>query len=182
MARQIAFLDTEFTDLVHNPELLSLGLVTLDGREHYVELDLTTPEGLARRRGAGAFAKHGPVLEQWGRVPSAACSYLEMGARTAAWLRERAAAAGGRIEVAYDYAMDWELFEYLLRDAGEWEWMRDILVPVDIDHVVARIEGELAAEAAFERIARERDLRRHHALADAWALRAAYARERHLPY
>ncbi len=36
----IVFIDTEFTDLL-NPELLSIGLVTLDGREHYVELDIT---------------------------------------------------------------------------------------------------------------------------------------------
>lgn len=40
----LIFLDTEFTDLL-NPELLSLGLVTLDGREHYGELDLSTETG-----------------------------------------------------------------------------------------------------------------------------------------
>lgn len=43
----LVFLDTEFTDIL-NPELLSLGLVTLDGREHYAELDLTTDAGKAR--------------------------------------------------------------------------------------------------------------------------------------
>ena len=32
------FLDTEFTALLY-PELFSLGLVTLDGAEHYAELD-----------------------------------------------------------------------------------------------------------------------------------------------
>ena len=32
----LVFLDTEFTDLL-NPELLSLGLATLDGREFYAE-------------------------------------------------------------------------------------------------------------------------------------------------
>ena len=35
----LVFLDTEFTDLL-NPELLSLGLATLDGREFYAELDV----------------------------------------------------------------------------------------------------------------------------------------------
>ena len=40
----LVFLDTEFTDLL-NPELLSLGLATLDGREFYAELGkpCTTP-------------------------------------------------------------------------------------------------------------------------------------------
>ena len=42
----LIFLDTEFTDLLH-PALLSLGLVTLDGREHYAELDLSTAAGQA---------------------------------------------------------------------------------------------------------------------------------------
>lgn len=41
------FLDTEFTSLLH-PELLSLGLVTLDGRELYAELDLRTDIGNTR--------------------------------------------------------------------------------------------------------------------------------------
>ena len=40
-------LDTEFTSLLH-PELLSLGLVTLDGRELYAELNLTTDNGNTR--------------------------------------------------------------------------------------------------------------------------------------
>lgn len=44
----IVFLDTEFTDL-HHPALLSIGLVTLDGREFYAELDLTTDAGKARK-------------------------------------------------------------------------------------------------------------------------------------
>jgi hypothetical protein len=99
-----------------------------------------------------------------------------MGLRIADWLQGQAARTSGRLEVGYDYAMDWELLEYLLKDADEWEQLFGVLLPVNINHVVARIEGELAAEAEFARLARERDLHRHHALADAWALRAAYAR------
>jgi len=52
----LVFLDTEFTDLL-NPELLSLGLVTLDGREHYAELDLTTDAGKARVKASSAFVQ-----------------------------------------------------------------------------------------------------------------------------
>jgi hypothetical protein len=47
-------LDTEFTDLL-NPELLSLELVILDGREHNAELDLTTDTGKARVKASSAF-------------------------------------------------------------------------------------------------------------------------------
>ncbi len=50
----LIFLDTEFTGLL-NPELLSLGLVTLDGREFYAELDLTTDTGKARIKASSAF-------------------------------------------------------------------------------------------------------------------------------
>lgn len=38
--KMICVLDTEFTDLIE-PELLSVGMITLDGREHYVELDMS---------------------------------------------------------------------------------------------------------------------------------------------
>jgi hypothetical protein len=37
----MTFLDSEVSSLLE-PHLLSLGLVTIDGREHYVELDLFT--------------------------------------------------------------------------------------------------------------------------------------------
>lgn len=57
----IVFIDTEFTDLLL-PELLSFGLVTLDDREHYVELDLTTDIGKARVKASGDFRA------QWRRV------------------------------------------------------------------------------------------------------------------
>jgi hypothetical protein len=56
----IAFLDTEFKDLLQ-PELLSFGLVTLDPpvnpSESYVELDLTTDIGRARRRASSDFVE-----------------------------------------------------------------------------------------------------------------------------
>ena len=40
----LIFLDTEFTGLIADPQLISIGLVTLDGQEFYAELsniDLT---------------------------------------------------------------------------------------------------------------------------------------------
>ena len=76
-------LDSELTDLLH-PELLSFGLVTLDGREHYVELDLTTEVGSARVKAARHGVRDG-VLALWGRVPGATSTQLEMGRRISEW-------------------------------------------------------------------------------------------------
>lgn len=169
----ISFLDTEFTDLL-NPELLSLGLVTLDGREFYAELDLSTELGRARRRASSNFVRHGGVLEMWGLVTGAACTQWEMGRRAAEWLLGLAAESGHKVNVAFDYATDYELLEYAVRDAGLWDQVREVVRPIDVDAITGTITGELAAEETFRELDVVRGLRRHHALADAHALRAAY--------
>lgn len=74
----IVFLDTEFTDLLH-PRLLSLGLVTLDGRVHHVELDLSSEVGRARLRASSDFVRFNGVLDTMGCVPSAQCTGWDMG-------------------------------------------------------------------------------------------------------
>ena len=167
-----AFLDAEFTDLLH-PQLLSLGLVTLDGREHYVELDLTTEAGQARVKASLDFVRYGGVLDMWGRVSGAACTDWEMGRRTGEWLLQLAAESGTRVEVCFDYATDWELTEHAIRDSGLWDQVRDVVTPVDVGPLTGSPEGEDAAEVCFREL-RKRGLARHHALADAIALRASY--------
>ncbi len=169
----IVFIDTEFTDLTH-PELLSLGLVTLDGREHYVELDLNTEVGRARRRASSDFVRNDGVLGMWGLVPNAAMSSSEMGRRTGEWLlRIAEESVGARVEVAFDYSTDYELLEYVIRDVGLWDRVGEVVTPVDIGLLTGSPEGERAAEECFREL-RQRGLARHHALADAIALRAAY--------
>jgi hypothetical protein len=170
--RAFCFLDTEFTDLVH-PELLSLGLVTLDGREHYVELDLTRDIGRARVKASSDFVRFEGVLDMWGLIPDAACDYTEMGRRTGEWLLRLAAESGSRVEVAFDYSTDFELMEYAIRDSGLWDRVREVVTPVDVGPLTGSPEGEIAAEECFREL-RRRGLGRHHALADANALRAAY--------
>ena len=144
----LVFLDTEFTDLL-NPELLSLGLVTLDGREHYAELDLTTDTGKARVKASSDFVRYGGIFDMWGLVQSATCTEWEMGRRTGEWLLALAAQTGTRIEVAFDYSMDYELMEYVIRDAGLWEQVREIVLPVNVNPITGTITGELGAEACF---------------------------------
>ena len=171
----LVFLDTEFTDLL-NPELLSLGLVTLDGRELYAELDLTTDIGKARLKASSDFVRYGGVLDFWGLLPGATGTEWEMGRRTGEWLLGLAAEFGTKIEVAFDYGMDYELMEYAVRDAGLWDQVREVVIPVNVNAITGTITGELAAEECFRALGQRggRGLKRHHALADALALRAAY--------
>lgn len=168
----LIFLDTEFTDLL-NPELLSLGLVTLDGREHYAELDLTTDTGKARVKASSDFVRYGGIFDMWGLVPGSTGTEWEMGRRTGEWLLGLAAESGAKIEVAFDYSMDYELMEYVIRDAGIWDQVREVVLPVNVNPITGTITGEMGAEACFREL-RKRGLKRHHALADALALRAAY--------
>ena len=170
----LIFLDCEFTDLLH-PQLLSLGLVTLDGREHYVELDMSTDIGEARRQASSDFVRYDGVLDLWGLVPGASCSQWEVGRRTGEWLLNlsRESAEPTRLEVAFDYSTDYELLECAIRDSGLWDQVREFVVPVNVGAMTGSPEGELAAEDCYREL-RRRGLSRHHALADALALRAAY--------
>jgi len=174
MAHHIVFLDAEFTQFIH-VELLSLGMVTLadESRELYVELDMSTDIGKARRASSSDFVKYEGVLDQWGAVPGATATDWEMGRRAGEWLLALAAETGTRVQVAYDYGMDWELLEYAVRDSGLWDRVREVVWPVDVGALTGTIHGELAAEEAY-RALKGRGLGRHHALADAHALRAAY--------
>ena len=171
----LVFLDTEFTDLLQ-PELLSLGLVALNGlggqEEHYVELDLSTDIGKARVKASGKFVRAG-VLDMWGLVPGATCTEWEMGRRTGEWLLALAEKSRTRVEVGFDYSTDFELLEYVIRDSRLWDRVREVVIPVNISSITGTIEGELASEESYRETGR-RGLKRHHALADVLALRAAY--------
>lgn len=171
----IVFLDTEFTDLLQ-PQLLSLGLVALDGREFYAELNLTSNIGKARVKAASDFVRHGGVIEQWGLVPGAAGTEWEIGRRAGEWLIALVTESEVKVEVAFDYSTDYELLEYAVRDSGLWDRVREVVIPVNVNLITGTITGELAAEECFRELCKHggRGLKRHHALADALALRAAY--------
>jgi hypothetical protein len=123
----MVFIDTEFTDLA-TPQLLSLGAVTLDGREHYVELDLESGIGKRRIKVASEFVRCGGVLEQWGRVSGARATHFEMGRRTGAWLISLACRNRDRIQVAFDYPTDFDLMAQAIRDAGLWDRVREAVL------------------------------------------------------
>lgn len=149
-------------------------MVSLDKLEIYAELDLMQdPVGQERLRASSEFTRK-TVIAQFGRIPKSMCSAWELGRRAGEWLITSAADAGGQITVAYDYDDDFALLRDAMMEAGIWDQVRPMLVPMDIDSITGRIEGKLAAEASWLESSIYRGLERHHALADALALRAAW--------
>lgn len=169
----MVFLDTEFTNLT-SPALLSFSIVSLDAREIYAELDLVQdPIGQTRLRASSEFTRK-TVVSQFGRIPKSKCSAWELGNRAGEWLIARAADAGGQITVAYDYDHDFALLRDAMMVTSIWDQVQPLLAPENIDSITGRIEGKLAAEASWLESSLYRGLERHHALADALALRAAW--------
>jgi len=167
------FLDTEFTNFV-SPALLSFSMVSLDKHEIYAELDLVLdPIGQERSRVASKFTRD-VVISQFGRMPASKCSAQELGERAGEWLIARARDARGRITIAYDYDGDFGLLRDALTAAGFWDRVQPVLLVENVYRGVSSAEGKRAAGASWLESSLYRGLERHHALADALALRAAW--------
>ena len=98
---------------------------------------------------------------------------MEMGQLTADWLPCLAEWAREPLVIAYDHLPDFVLFQRCVHDAGRWDRVGPVVRPRSINEVDGFFECNLAAEYAYQAL-RTRDLHRHHALADAHALRAAH--------
>ena len=167
----VVFLDTEFTDFTF-PELLSIGMVSKHGDEHYVELDLCSVESERAVAGSTNFVvEH--VLTQWDAVPGAASTLQVMGSSTADYLETLVAEHGRAITIVHDYPLDYQMLKTRLVECGRWDALSESLIPFEVSDALSRLDGALAAEYAYARL-RHRGIERHHALADAHALRAAY--------
>jgi hypothetical protein len=169
----IVFLDTEFTDLVIEPRLLSVGLVEGGMRHGEFYAEVTDRD---RIHAASWFALD-CVLPQFGKVANAACTYAELGARLALYLDGLIALAepADSIELAFSFHLDWEFVDLAIRDAGiaHWEVTKRRLRPVNVYQIAGFDAGKLAADAYFNTQVTV-GLSRHHALFDARALRVAY--------
>ncbi len=168
----LAFLDTEFTDLVVWPRLLSVGLVAGGAKsEFYAEV--TDPDRLSA---TGPFGK-GAVLSQFGKIAGAACSYADLGGRLSTFLEGLAAEqeSGECIDLAFGYDLDWTLVDLAIQDSGAlgWDSTRCRIRPVNVYELTGFDAGKTAAEAYFKTQALA-PFSRHHALCDARALRVAY--------
>lgn len=150
------FLDTEFTNF-NLPELISLGLVTEDGREFYAErTDFS-------REACSAFV-HAHVLPLLGRLPGAACDAGTLGERLHGWLE----ALGEPVCMVYDYADDWLLLTQTLISEERLRLPTTLqsreFVWADTLHHPAFREAHAAVYSL--------EWMPHHALADARSLRA----------
>ena len=168
----LAFLDTEFTDLVIRPRLLSVGIVAETGNDRDFYAEVTDADRLQ----ATSWFGRGAVLPQFGKIAGAACSYAELGARLSGFLDALAAdlAADESVELAFGYALDWDLVDRAVAESGARHWAstRCRIRPVNVYPSAGFGAGKTAAEAYFARQA-QAPFARHHALCDARALRLA---------
>lgn len=169
----IIFLDTEFTDLVIEPQLLSVGMVSSSGAASEFYAEVTD----RRRIHAASWFALDVVLPQFGKIAHASCSYATLGARPGVFIERVVASLDSDrgIEIAFSYDLDWELVERAMRDGGcapRGVTMRK-LKPRNVYEIVGFGAGERAAEAYFS-AASDAPISRHHSLCDARALRVAY--------
>ena len=163
-ARRVVLLDCEFTSL-EDPKLLSIALVADDGRELYVEL-----AGGSHLKRASTFVID-TVAPQFGLVPYAETSRIDIGKRVGAWLLEFGESP---IDVLYDFHADMDLLESSLRAAAMWTRLKPVLVPTHIGYLIGETDVTTAMEASWSASFAADGIERHHALADARALRAGY--------
>ena len=155
MASPYLFLDTEFSDFT-SPTLLSLGLVDQHGHSFYGELP-------APSNSSDFVQEH--VLSQWGRAPDAYRTPHKLGMAVRDWL-----SAYPSVTVCYDYHTDADLLEALLAE------QKPLSTAVTWQHVGYLYTDENPACMALEwaRTRTEMGIEQHHALADAYALRALF--------
>jgi len=169
----IIFLDTEFTDLVNEPRLLSIAMVGAGGvdREFYAEVT-----DRQRIHAASWFALD-VVLPQFGRVAHAACSYATLGARLNVFIARLVASLepGERIDVAFSDDLDWQLAKRAMREggAGQPALAEHVLHPRNVYAIAGFGAGKRASDAYFAAQS-DAPIARHHCLCDARALRIAY--------
>lgn len=157
------FLDTEFSDLVRDAKLLSIGLIDETGeRTFYAEL---SDDDCWHYENASDFAKVAvlPLLEGGECMMTMA----ELSQRLAAWLT----AFGEPVKIATDsLAWDWRWIQELFREPGTWPANLDtkpLLLTMSCLNEYDAFEE--AVEAAFAD-----GLRQHHALDDAKANRLGW--------
>lgn len=159
------YFDTEFTDF-QQPALLSIGAVSQNGKELYLELDLSTPDGASAVRRMSTFVCDS-VTPQFGLWPQSMPSLPAIGNGIADWL----VGFNERIELVYDYKVDIRMLSLALSKAGRLNEVADVM-----DTPILFVETTEAAHQASEASLKASEMQglfRHHALADARALRAA---------
>lgn len=156
------FFDTEFNGSQATSILISIGLVTEDGRECYAELP---SKGLHLDSAIELIMKR--VVSQFDKIPgSRVPDPIGMSDRVVSFLNS----FGEDLELLYDYKLDWRHLETLI--AQDRSLMKRVQ-PREIAGELSSDVSRAAAAAALDAIAK-RGVGEFHALADAYALRAAW--------
>lgn len=163
----MVFLDTEFCETKRGTCLLSIGIVG-SSDEFYAELDAPTVARTLCGAGKQRFVRE-VVLSQFGRSPGTQYSLVGIALQTARWLRSH---GDDVIEVAYDYSGDFSLLERLLAVSDPPLLAK--LIAVHVGYLLEDPTGEDAAISSWRMTDKARGLQRHHALADALALKARF--------
>jgi len=160
-----AFLDTEFIEADDRFEFISVGLVTDRGQEFYSEVPFAEAERLLEES-PNQFVR-AEVLPQLGVVPSE--PWPDLPGRLASWFESLGTTA---VEVIYDYSADFLLIEQLQSRLGAQTTV--LLIPTHVGYLLDDADGAAAADACWQAVEFMKGVKRHHALADAFALRARF--------
>ena len=150
------FLDTEFTDFV-NPKLIAVGLVSESGQEFYAELiDGWQPEQCS------PFVVDA-VLPGLDRQPTSNLNRIEAGEQVLSWL----ASIADKVSMVSDAPVDWHLVFGIL-PLGHSD-------RIAVEYQILQWPGAAMARH-YQLLLNDylgEGVKRHHALVDARALRAA---------
>ncbi|KQP11906.1 hypothetical protein [Pseudorhodoferax sp. Leaf267] len=157
------FVDAEFLPLPGDSHmLLSIGMCGPLGEEFYGELETAVDASEN-----DFVVEH--VLPQLNKGLGLRGSQETIRSALVEWLRRF---EGERIELCYDFHVDRLAFEELVDSASLSP--RFGFEAVHVAYLLGDADAALAADACWAELERSRGLRRHHALADAIALRARF--------
>jgi hypothetical protein len=157
----LVFFDTEFTDLSLDPQLISIGLISEDGREFYAEL-----------YDAYEISRYSPFVQE-AVLPhlTGGDSRISMDAltlRLGDWLESFEQPT----KLATDsISWDWPWIQKIFRLPGTWP-ENVVKMPVGLYDMISSPFFERTVEQVFQNHTPQ--LRRHHALDDAKANRFAW--------
>jgi hypothetical protein len=150
----LLFFDTEFTDLCIDPRLVSIGLISEDGREFYAELSDTY-----RLDDVGTFAREAVLPKLQGG--DALQSMSELTVRLGNWIE----GFNQPVKLATDsLSWDWPWIQEIFDTPGTWPENLDGRPEILLFDADKGERFNLAVEIAFAE-----GLRRHHSLDDAKA-------------
>lgn len=157
------FLDTEFArDADGGDLLLSIGICGSGAEEFYAEVDAPSAD-----LDDEFLIEH--VLPQMGKWPGIRGGMQDIATALVGWLN---GLEHERLEVCYDYHADFNFVEELLTNSSTP--LSVALEPCHVAYLLEDEEGEAAAARCRREVEESRGLSKHHALADALALRERF--------